>query len=165
MKKTGLVILMLGLCASSFAMAKHKKKQSRQGGEITSVMTYHSVCYGRCPEYRVEINANGLATYTAMRFTADTGIFQKNIGKAVAKEIIDMCTANRIDTCRNVYENRIVDIPSITFTVNYGAQKKEIRNAGFGPAFLKEISAKMDEVGVKPPENNGWKKIGMPNLR
>ena len=128
-------------------------------------MIYHSVCYGRCPEYSIEIADDGSATYTGKRFTEDTGIFKKNIGKAKAKEIIDFLSMNKVDTCKDLYENRIPDLPGITITINYPKRKKVIRNASFGPDFFRELSTKMDEAGRKTETNTGWKKTGMPEFK
>jgi hypothetical protein len=100
-----------------------------------------------------------------MRFSNDTGIFKKTIGKAKAKQIIDMFITNRVDTCHDMYDNRIPDLPGLTLTVNYVKKQKKIMSANFGPAFLKEISDAMDNVGKKTSKKEkGWKKTGMPKL-
>ena len=76
-----------------------------------------------------------------------------------------MVIANKADTCSDMYVNRIPDLSGLTVTINYGGKTKVIRNANFGPAFLKEIADKMEETGRKTADNNsGWKKTGMPKL-
>jgi len=165
MKKIALVILLLVSGCSTFAKTAKNKKKKVDPNQITSVTVFHSVCFGRCPEYKIQIGSDGTAIYTGMRFSKDTGIFKKTIGKARAKEIIDQVIANRVDTCSNMYENRIPDLPGLTITINYPKKTKNIYNANFGPAFLKEISDNMEVVGRKTAENNtGWKKTGMPKF-
>ena len=164
MKRSALVILWLltAFCVSAAPTAK-KKKPAAKSNEITSVMMYRTVCYGRCPEYSIEINKDGMATYTGMRFAPDTGIFKKSIGKAKAKEIINMFIANRADTCREMYENRIPDVPGLTITIKYPKKTKKIFSANFGPGFLLEIAEAMD-AAAKKTDKKGWKKTGMPKF-
>jgi len=162
MKKSILVILLLIAGFSIFAKnSKHKKKAAQDNG-ITSVEIYRTVCFGRCPEYKIEINKDGMATYTGMRFSQDTGIFKKSIGKAKANEIIDMFIENKADTCREMYDNRIPDLPGLIVTINYPNRKKVIHSANFGPPFLSRIAEAMDAVGKKT--DNSWKKVGMPKF-
>lgn len=157
-----LVICVLGVTsATAWSFAKGKKK-SKAGKVLTSIGVHHTVCYGKCPDYKIEMDRDGNVTYTGMRFTDDTGIFRKNIGKAKAKAIFAMCEKYRIDTCSEMYENQIPDLPGLNFTLKFGKNKKSIFNAGFGPAFLQEIAGEMDAVGKKT--DNTWKKVGMPKL-
>jgi hypothetical protein len=166
MKKLSLLILLVAGTLSVNAktnapQAKQAKKQA-PAKEIVSVGIHRTVCFGQCPDYKIEIEKGGMTTYTAMRFTPDTGIFRKNIGKKKAKEIIDLCMKYRIDTCREMYENRIPDLPGLNFIIKYKKGKQKIYSAGFGPEFLAEIAAAMDEAGIK--KDKTWKKTGMPKL-
>lgn len=157
--------MLLVVLPGAFAMKAKKKKKQKATSEIISVSIHHTVCFGMCPDYIVDINKDGTATYTAKRFTPDTGIFKKNIGKAKAKEIIGMAVKYRIDTCSEMYDNRIPDLPGLNVTVNFAKKKKTIYSAHFGPEFLTEIANAMDEVGRKTETNNtGWRKTGMPKL-
>ena len=167
MKKFSLLILFLAgiipaMAQSKFIGSDKKKKKKVVSKEIVSVGIHRTLCFGQCPDYKIEITKKGIATYTGMRFTPDTGIFTKNIGKAQAKAIIDMCRKYRIDTCSEMYENRIPDMPGLNFVIKYAKGKKSIYSAGFGPEFLTEIATRIDEIGMK--KDNTWKKIGMPKL-
>jgi len=169
MKKiTLLILIFVAACgifsanAAPFSPKGKQKKKQVQSNEIVSIGIHRTVCFGRCPDYKIEIDKAGMATYTAMRFTDDTGIFKKNIGKSKAKAIIDLCNSYRIDTCREMYENRIPDLPGLNITVKFKTGKKTIYNAGFGPDFLAEIAGQIDELGIK--KDKSWKKTGMPKL-
>ena len=61
-----------------------------------------------------------------------------------------------------MYENRIPDLPGLNFTITFRKGRKHIYSAGFGPEFLSEIAAIMDETGIK--KDNTWKKTGMPKV-
>lgn len=163
MKKLTLVILMLTTVAGAFAKTAKKKKKQAPAGDIVSVSMHRTVCFGQCPDYTIDINKDGTATYTGRMFVHDTGIFRKNIGKQKAGEIIALFKTYRVDTCSERYENRIPDLPGLNITINYKKSKKQVFNCDWGPAFLKEIAASMDESGKKPEGLDAtWKKIGMP---
>ncbi|MBX2907781.1 MAG: hypothetical protein KF744_17175 [Taibaiella sp.] len=147
--------------ACTFIFGKGKKK-TRGAKGLTSVGIHHTVCFGKCPDYRIEVDRDGNVTYTSMRFCDDTGIFKKNVGKAKVKSIFALCEKYRIDTCREMYENQIPDLPGLNFTLKSGKKKQMIFNASFGPMFLQEIAAEIDAVGKKT--DNTWKKVGMPKL-
>lgn len=167
MKKLTLVILLLSVIVGVQAkQAKKKKKQAAKTGEIISVEMHRTVCYGKCPDYLININKDGTVTYTARMFTPDTGIFKKTIGKAKAAEVIALFKQYRVDTCMEMYENRLSDLPGLNMTINYKKSTKKVFNCDWGPIFLKEIAHAMEDVGKKPEDAGAeWKKVGMPVMK
>lgn len=153
----GFLLLLLAVPAT----ARMTKQKSKNAGikEIKSVTMHRTACYGKCPDYKIQISKEGMVTYTGIRFTDDTGVYQKLIGEDRAKEVINMYYTYQADTCQEQYENMIPDLPGMNFVIDYGTSKKEIHSANFGPAFLKKIGAAMDETGRKTDPTN-WKKIG-----
>lgn len=152
-----LVALLMATSLAVFAMKKKTKKKVATTNEIISVKMHRTACFGRCPEYKIEINKDGNVTYTAMRFNADSGIYKKNIGTTKAMNVITAFKTYRVDTCREMYENRIPDIPGIIFTIKYSNRTQTIHNAHFGPQFLKTLAEQMDNAGKK--SDNSWKKV------
>lgn len=160
MKKILLVALAILLVAPAFAKHKKTKKTRNPKSGIVSVTMRRTACFGRCPDYTIEINKNGMVTYTGLRFTPDTGIFQKKVTADQAMSVINQLTLNKVDTCRNLYENRIPDLPGIIYMVKYQDSTKRISNANWGPVFLKTIADDMDKIGKKTAENDAeWKKV------
>ena len=159
MKNITLLILSMLLIGSVFAR-HHKRKKDKQPNSITSVSIHRTACYGRCPDYLVQISNDGTAIYTGKRFTADTGIFKKNIGTAKAMEVINEFYTYRVDTCSDMYRNRIPDLPGLIITVQYKDSTKTIRDANFGPSFLKQLANDIDAAGKKTDDT--WQKTGMP---
>ena len=166
MKKIVIVLLLLASCFSSFAKASINKKKKKAKKEITSVLVYHTACFGRCPEYKIEVNKSGIATYTGIRFVPDSGVYTKKIGTKLAKEILSPFTTYLIDTFPNRYESLIQDLPGVELTVYYPGSTKNISNAHFGPPLLGRLRAKldsilmrkMDETGLLPLDNT-WHKV------
>ena len=121
--------------------------KTKAPGAIYHIMVHHTTCFGRCPDYTIQLDKNGLITYTGNRFTTDSGVYTKNIGKARATSLLQSFRNYRPDTCTNMYENMIPDLPGLNFEIKYRKKTKKIINAGYGPTFLKEISAKLEEIG------------------
>jgi hypothetical protein len=147
------------ICLSAFARHKHKKKQL-PADNIISVSIHHTACYGRCPDYTIEISNDGTVIYTATRFTPDTGIFRKNISSEKAMAIINKFNTYRVDTCRDIYRPRIADVPALIVTVKYNDSTKTIRDANFGPGYLQQLASEIDNAGRKTDDS--WQKIGTP---
>lgn len=163
MRKTALLILGLAICVPGFSKhKKSKKKKQLAANEIQSVTIHRTTCFGRCPDYFIELKRDGTVTYTGIRFTEDTGIFQKNIGNAAAMVLNDLASY-KPDTCQDQYVNRIPDLPGLIYIIKYGNKTKTIHTAQFGPVFLQRMAEKIDEAGKKT--DNTWKKVGMPDVK
>jgi hypothetical protein len=163
MKKAILVIFLLVSCPAVFAKPHKQHKTRKPVNGIISVTMHRTPCYGRCPDYTIELNKDGSVIYTGIRFTADSGAFTKYIG-AKAGEIINMLSADRVDTCKNRYMNRMQDMPGVNFTIRYKDSSKYIQNAQFGPAYLRLLATTMDSEGKKT-DSIGWKKTAGPGVK
>jgi hypothetical protein len=160
MNKTVLMILAIAACFTAAAkMQKHKKKQLLPANNIISVSMRHTACYGHCPDYTIEINKNGTVTYTGRSSVQDTGVFTKKISEKKAAEVLETFSRYRVDTCKELYENRIPDLSGINYEIKYPDKLKKIYCANWGPAFLKQLAQTVDSAGNKT-DNAGWKKIG-----
>ena len=159
MKRT-LVYLVLMVATATVAGAKHRKhnksKPIHKG--ITAVKVRFGACYGRCPEYSVAIDREGKVTYTGVRFTADTGVFEKKADPTETSRILDMFETYRVDTCANRYRVRIPDVSVYDFSVTYNDSVKAILNATFGPSYLQVLTSELNAVGKKV-DNEGWKRV------
>jgi Domain of unknown function (DUF6438) len=152
-----LLALSLLICSGAIAgQAKHKKKKAATGN-ILSVEMRRTACFGRCPDYSIEVAANGKATYSARVFNADTGIFTKQIGTKKAMSYISKFNAIRIDTFRDLYQSRMQDVPGFVYTIRFRDSTKVIRNANFGPVILKKLANDMDGLVGKKVDGT-WKK-------
>jgi hypothetical protein len=144
-----LIIVSLGACA--------QKKVSKLTAKGLSYARYErTACFGRCPAYMVEVYTNGLMRYTGRQFTEYTGVYEKNIGTAKAQSILKKYAANKVDTCRDIYDNVLPDVPGLNYVFTINGKEKNISNAGFGPKFLEALAVEVDKV-AKPDKT--WKKI------
>lgn len=136
-----------------------KKKKLAVNSAISSVSMRRTACFGRCPEYKIDISKTGEVTYTGIRNVKDTGVYKKNIGYIKAMQIIGALNTAKVDTCRNLYDNRIPDLPGIIYTISYKDSTKRISNAEWGPQFLKETAEAIDAIGKPAPGDKTWRKV------
>ncbi len=136
-----------------------KKGRDKKSG-VLSVEIDHTGCYGRCPTYNITITADGMAKYDAVMFNKDTGVFEKNIGKKKAKEILDYVSTNKLDTCKDKYRY-VPDLPNINCTITYTTKVKNIENVKYAPPVLQALVKLVDDAGTKT-DGNGWKKVNGP---
>ncbi len=131
-------------------------KKASKTPSITYVKIERTACFGRCPAYMVEIYKNGLIRYTGRQFTEYTGVYESNIGSKEATKLLKKFADNRVDTCREVYDNNIPDAPGLYYGFKINGVEKNIANASFGPKFLGNLANEIDNH-AKP--GIGWKKI------
>jgi len=160
MKKIAIMILAMavGFGATAKQNRKTKKKKKEQPSSIVSVTMHRTACFGRCPDYTIEIDHNGNVTYTGIRFVDDSGVYTKNIGRAKAITFINQLASYKVDTCREMYETRIPDLPGINYEIKYTNKVQKIITANGGPAYLSEMATAMDDVGKKN-DDKAWKKV------
>jgi len=158
MKKLTWVILLLVAGTAAFAKQHKHKGNKAPANNIVSVSLRHTACYGRCPVYTIEVNKDGIATYTATLFNQDTGVFIKNLGIKKVMEIINRFNIYRIDTCKDKYESRHTDLPGTILAIKYHDSTKTIMDANAGPPILAELRTMMDGLITKKLDNT-WQKV------
>ncbi len=155
MKKIILGILATISLAPSFATNKTKKQVNNS--PIVSVTIQHTACYGKCPEYTIQIDADGYATYTGTRNMKQLGTYKKKIGTTKTMAIINQMIAYKVDTCSKMYNNRIPDLPGLQYAIQYKDSVHKIYSAEWGPQFLKQVANDMDKLGRYPDKT--WTKV------
>ncbi len=154
-------VIFLSACAAQKKAGSTVETSSAP--KVNYVQMWRTSCFGKCPDYKIDIYEEGLVRYTGQRFT-DTGIYEKNIGKEQALKLLSRFTNAHVDTLKQSYDVLITDLPGINYTFKYGNTVKEVRNAQFGPFFLKEYANELDKL-VKAKEEDvprmdaSWEKI------
>lgn len=123
---------------------------------LTSVSMRRGACFGKCPEYTITIHSNGLAQYSSFRNAEPMGDFEKNIGTKTAQDFLRKFMDFRADTCKELYEAKIADLPGLNYSLMINGREKKIYNANFGPTYLMDLSQEMDELGKV---DSSWKKM------
>jgi hypothetical protein len=160
MRKNFFWFLFLGIMVLA-ACAAQKKTNGSAGSSsgtrnLVKVKMLRTPCFGKCPNYEVEISSDGTVRYRGIRFTEKTGIYEKNIGATKANQLIAKFTTARVDTFKNEYTLNVSDLPGIIYTFTYNGDTKEIRNAHFGPPILKQLAKEVD-AAILPDKD--WKQV------
>lgn len=165
MRKHIAILLLISITvftACAQARKTTRKKPTSKAATTASVQGLSAVtmrrgaCFGRCPEYTLTINSNGLAEYSGGRNANPMGVYQKNIGAAAARALLKEFMDNRADTASALYTSRIADMPGLHFTLKLNGKDKNISNANFGPMYFSSLSEEMDRLGKV---DDTWKKI------
>jgi hypothetical protein len=160
---TLMVIVVFTACAGQKKTRKAPVKSSKL--DVTYAKMYRTSCFGRCPNYFVEVYKTGLVRYTGMRFVQDSGLYEKNIGAAKAQQVLNRFNEYRIDTLKNEYPLLVSDLPGINYTFRYGNVTKKVMNSHYGPWFMKDLAKEVDELvkvdGVLKLDRN-WKRVTAP---
>lgn len=151
-----ILVLLVTACAA-------QKKAVTERLDVSYVMMKRTSCFGRCPSYSVEVYKDGVVRFTGIRFVKDTGIYEKNLGAERAQKLLASFGSKRVDTLKEEYDVLISDIPGINYGFKYQGGTKDVRNAHFGPKFLKELAKEVDEL-VRTDEqtfkiDETWKRI------
>jgi hypothetical protein len=154
--KKGILIIFLLAAILSTVSAKAKKKIAKPCNGITYISMHRTACFGRCPDYMIELYSNGNVKYSGYMFVPDSGVYQKNIGQAKVLKIFKDFELYRVDTCREKYDMRMQDLPGLYYSFIYKGKSHEIFNANFGPDFLTDLAKEIDEA-IKPDAS--WKKL------
>ncbi len=155
-----LATLIVLFYAGTPAQARHKKQKKEKASayQPVSVQIAYGPCFGRCPMYMIELDQNGLVTFTGIRNTEDSGSFTRQIEPAEALRILKLVETYRMDTCQDRYRVRIPDIQTYGYRIVYPKKdEKSIQNASFGPVYLKELAAELDQIGQKKKFGD-WKR-------
>jgi hypothetical protein len=155
-----MVINACGLQKSFHKNSKHKQTDI-SNNHLSYIRMHRTACFGRCPVYSIEIFDNGLLRYSGIRFVSDTGVFEKKIEIGKVKEFLASFEKFKLDTVHESYENRIVDLPGIFYEFKLGNDEMHVKNAQFGPNFLKSIATEIDNFVLVENGTIGdstWKK-------
>jgi hypothetical protein len=100
---------------------------------ITSVLMHRSACYGRCPEYSIEVREDGSVQFNGTRFVANSGAHTAHISSAGFKKISAAIDAMKFSLLLEHYRSEkdgctsiATDHPSVEIVVARGEMKKSV---------------------------------------
>lgn len=113
-------------------------------------------CRGFCPEYRVDVHANGTVRFDGRRNVTSTGAHTRSVSPATVQSLLDGIAASGFATADSAYMygrpvcgRYATDLPVVTVTAQVASRMKTVqRDPGCSgaPAFLKTIEARIDSV-------------------
>lgn len=105
-----------------------------------------TVCFGRCPAYKVTLYGDGRVEYEGTRFVQVTGTMATKISQERVKELVT--EFNRIDyfSLQDTYDAPVTDLPTTITSITVDGRTKKVENYYGGPKSLTELENKIDET-------------------
>lgn len=132
--------------------------EENKRGAIEQIAMERTACFGTCPVYRIEVNKDGSLIYIGRHYVDHEGTYRNKVSTSKVDELFKQFREYRIDTCSEEYNSLIQDVPGVYYYITYenSNDQQEIRNAHFGPEFLKRLSFEVDSFAKV---DNSWDKI------
>lgn len=83
-------------------------------------------CFGKCPAYTVEIDADGSARYTGRSNAPREGEFTGQVEKAAMQALYDRASSIGFFGFQDKYDGQVTDLPSTIIRVNANGQDKKV---------------------------------------
>jgi hypothetical protein len=148
------MVLAFSACSSQKKAATTENKNSATQDTTTVIVFERGVCYGKCPAYKVEIKANGEATYNGKTFAPYQGLHKAQFSQEEIKKILDKALAVKFFDMNDNYDAGATDLPRVTTSVTYNKHTHTVTARGKIPEGLKELNNMIDEM----IQSKEWKK-------
>lgn len=106
-------------------------------------------CYGKCPNYTVEISNNGKVNYFGKMFVDFEGQHYGNISTTDVELIKTKIKEVNFFELKDKYDSPATDMPSTIFEATINKQFKKITNRHNGPPELKDLEKLVEEIVYK----------------
>ncbi len=112
-----------------------------------SLSLERTACYGRCPTYKLSVDAKGYVIYEGKRFVENVGAFHKKITKDQVRALIHALESADFWSMKDSYdEDGVTDLPSvITYCRHKGLEKRVINRTG-APKAMDELEKQIDTI-------------------
>ena len=124
---------------------------------LAQVTLERSVCFGRCPVYRIVISADGHVEYLGMQFVKAEGKRSKNVNVAALRQLRDELNKvgyfglHDLDTSMVSCEDPTTDLPTVIISVRADGKFKSIKHyrgcGGAASALLSQLEDAIDRIG------------------
>jgi len=114
-----------------------------------------TICFGRCPNYRVTIRGDGSVTYEGWKFVKVEGTHGKKIPAAKVQELVRAFTDIDFFNLKDVYDSEInadgsmmtpTDMPMIITSLTLNGRTKRVEDSFGAPQKLRVLERKIDQV-------------------
>ena len=106
-----------------------------------------TLCFGACPDYRVQIGADGKVSYIGRAFVAITGEHVDQVPMAAVRTLYEAFVAADFFAARDSYKAGITDNPTYTVSISFdGHTKTVVDYVGRSVGMPKEITTLEDAI-------------------
>ena len=114
--------------------------------KISYIKLQRTACFGRCPEYTVELFKNGTVIYTGKKNVENIGKFTEKISVSKMSKLLKEIGVFKILSLKNTYQPLAADLPRLHLSFKINNKTKTIKNAESGPKYLTSIGNKIDSL-------------------
>ncbi len=154
------VAIIFSACAQQKKTTKSSVVKTKSANSaIQFIAMERTACFGTCPAYRLEIYKDGLVKYDGWSSVEYDGLYQKQFDPVKVAALYKEFEQYPVDTCAEMYESLIQDLPGINFYFTYKGREQKIINAHFGPGYLMQLANEADSFSKV---DNTWTKLEEP---
>ena len=146
---------------------------SGTGSQEPIVITIErTMCYGTCPAYSVTMREDGTVTYSGQQHTRVGGDRTWTIDPAAVRALAKEMAGKGYFELKDEYSVMVTDNPTTYTTLTIGSRSKKIKDYVAGPAILKQMQRRIDEVSdakryvfisgaaIREMQAKGWRATG-----
>jgi hypothetical protein len=112
-------------------------------------------CFGKCPVYKMTIQADGMATLMGKQNIDYIGTYNKRVDKATMDMLVSEFNKAGFFNMKDEYTEKVMDLPTTWVTFKYKGKSKKIRDYYKAPQELKDLEKLLQNIAVGP----GWNKV------
>jgi len=151
--KAATPILLIIIIVSTLVSCKPQEKKTTTITAVEDTTVFlkmqRTPCYGKCPNYTVEISNNGKVNYFGKMFVDYEGQHFGNISSTDVDLIKSKINEVNFFELQDKYDSPATDMPSTIFEVTLNKQFKKITNRHNGPIELKDLEKLVEEIVYK----------------
>lgn len=150
-----LIILSLG-CASSKKQKATETKKIKKG----SIEMSKSVCFGKCPAYKITINEKGVVNYEGERNVEKIGSYKKQLTQPATDSLFTAFINSDFWSFRDEYTAMVTDLPTTYVSFTLEEKTKKIKDYVGAPEKLKVLESFVEQIANS---DEGWEKLNTDN--
>ena len=149
--RISLFLISFLLIFTTFTSCKTQKKQIKETQPTTLsdnlfLKMQRTPCYGKCPNYTLEIFESGKVKYNGKMFVENIGEFESVLSTTSIQTIKNKIKEINFFELNDKYDSPATDIPATIFEVFENNQQKKITNRHKSPESLKELEKLIEDI-------------------
>jgi hypothetical protein len=151
--KNTLILIICTLVSFHPVFSQNDSKERK--AEISIEKT---VCFGKCPVYKMTIYRDGYVRYEGKRFAEKMGVWSKKISRKERKALCKKFREANLWQYEDLYQSDLVDLATTHIRFTYKDKTKQISGKNNRPIPVLELEKDL----VALANSDGWKQIRKP---
>ena len=114
--------------------------------KISYIKMQRTACFGRCPEFTIELFQNGHMVYKGKKNVPRIGEYNAVLNTALMGKFLKDLSKYKLENTKPLYKAIAADLPRLNFTIVSNGKTRTIQNGESGPAFLEAMGKKIDSL-------------------